>query len=322
MPVMASSQMPPTESSRASGLEAAFQKPAGKAGGDRVHAGGAEQVGRRHQERAAGLLVEQLQRAGELPAQRGRAARLQPQLRRRLPASDARRQLVGGLDVGGAGARRAAAPRPGARGPPPAAPRAPSRPARSLRSWRGSRRAPPRGSPPARPCRCPRPCSADRSPRRRAARALASPISSRHRLVEALGAQAVAGAVRRLALDAVLPALAACGRRPPSAARCPWPGRGAGRRRPAGSRGRWARRRRSSRAGGRARPGPTGRSRPAACPRGSRGRCRWTTGSSRDGGRRCPSEAVPAAARASATRPGVRPPSPSMMCTRGALAPK
>ena len=138
----------------------------------------------------------------------------------------------------------------------------------------------------------------------------------RHRLVEAVGAEAVAGAVRRLALDAVLPALLRAihdGRRLTVVHVQGPPLRGedllevvavrheddvpvvqveqlgrvpldvvARLRRPPGTRS-------------------------LSIEDWFQSRCSDDVAS----------DAVPAAARASATRPGVRPPSPSMMCTRG-----
>ena len=105
---MASSQIPPTESRRASGIGARVPEAVGEAAGDGVHAGRPHEVGGGDEERPAAGRLQVLQRAAELAAERGEGAGLEAQLvRRRLgPGRDLRRrggELVGVVDARGAG---------------------------------------------------------------------------------------------------------------------------------------------------------------------------------------------------------------------------
>ena len=86
---------------------------------------------------------------------------------------------------------------------------------------------------------------------------------------------------------------------------------GAGRPRPAGGRGRRGPPRRSSRAGRRAHPVPTGRSRPVRRRRYRRGRCRSRPGCGRGAPRRWQARPCRRLREPRSRVPGVSPPSPS-----------
>ena len=107
------------------------------------------------------------------------------------------------------------------------------------------------------------------------------------RVVEAVGAQLVAGAVRGAALDPVAPALHRAVHDRRSAGRSSSTRPAAAPRSPAGSRGRPGPRSRSSRAGRTAPSASTARSRRAGRPRGTRGSSRSRPGSSPRGRRGC-----------------------------------
>ena len=246
---MASSQMPPIESRRASGFVLGVPEAGGEAGGDGAHAGRAERS-------AAAVRMAP-------PEAALRWWRARPSSSRSVvdePGVEA--QLVRDRRDRGRRPRR-----------PPRRAGAPCAGARARRSRRSRAAAQPRGQRLRRLGRSPR-CGADdlqRLPEAPLAHDSSPPVSRPaqrwssasqvgrrafavagelgERLVEPVGAELVAGAVRGLALDAVLPALEravddrrrlAVVERQRAAAAPP---------RPAGSRGRRGRRPRSSRAG-------------------------------------------------------------------------
>ena len=212
-PAMASSQMPPTDEQAGVDVRVRVPEAAGEAAGDGVHAGGAGEVGGGDQERAAAGRLQVVQRAAELAAERGEGAGLEAQLPRASPPAPARPARP---------PRRARRRRRRAR-------RRAWGPALARRGGRGRPRAAARARPPSAgpACTCARTaCSAVQKQRSLTAcpsgpaqaRSAGSQVGSstsapvaaaqlRERLVEALGAELVPGAVAGLALHAVAPAL-------------------------------------------------------------------------------------------------------------------
>ena len=244
---MASSQMPPTREQAGLRVGARVPEAAGEAVGDGAHAGRADEVGGGDQERAAAGRLQVVQGAAELAAQRRERAGLEAQLvgRRLRRRRDLRRglgELVGVVDARGAGPGG-----PLARLEPVAGGREPLRQRGRHRQLRVHLR-------PDRLERRPEALLAHGG----AVRPGAAPVRRvagrqvdlgaggaaqlRERFVEALGAELVPGAVAGLALHAVPPALVRVVDDRRRLAGVERRARGAAPRRPAGSRGRRARR--------------------------------------------------------------------------------